>query len=59
VLITPADLQGKINTIVNKYKRGRAFVRPSGTESIVRVYAEAAKQEDANKLAHELGKLVH
>ena len=31
--------------------QGRAFVRPSGTEDVVRVYAEAASEADANRLA--------
>jgi len=30
---------------VANYKRGRSFVRPSGTEDVVRVYAEAATKE--------------
>ena len=30
---------------------GRCFVRPSGTEDVVRVYAEAASQEAADELA--------
>jgi phosphoacetylglucosamine mutase len=38
---------------------GRAFVRPSGTEDVVRVYAEAATQEQARKLAHEVARAVH
>ena len=30
---------------------GRCFVRPSGTEDVVRVYAEARTQADADALA--------
>lgn len=37
---------------------GRAFVRPSGTEDVVRVYAEAATQPAADALAGAVGKLV-
>lgn len=44
-VVTPEDLQPGIDEIVNKYPRGRSFVRPSGTEDIVRVYAEAATKE--------------
>ena len=33
--------------------------RPSGTEDIVRVYAEAATQDEADQLAYEVGLLVH
>ena len=38
---------------------GRSFVRPSGTEDIVRVYAEAATQEAADKLALDVARCVH
>ncbi len=34
------------------------FLRPSGTEDIVRVYAEAATQVDADQLADEVRKVV-
>lgn len=37
----PPGLQDEIDKIVSKYANGRSFVRPSGTEDIVRVYAEA------------------
>ena len=36
-----------------KVKQGRCFVRPSGTEDVVRVYAEAADREAADALAQE------
>lgn len=38
---------------------GRAFVRPSGTEDIVRVYAEAETQDEANILARAIAVHVH
>ncbi|KAL2614162.1 hypothetical protein R1flu_025854 [Riccia fluitans] len=53
------ELQEAIDNEVAKYEAGRAFVRPSGTEDVVRVYAEAATQELADKLAREVGLLVH
>lgn len=43
--VTPEGLQDEIDKAVAKYPRGRSFVRPSGTEDIVRVYAEAASRE--------------
>lgn len=43
--VTPAGLQDEIDKIVAKYQRGRSFVRPSGTEDVVRVYAEADTKE--------------
>jgi phosphomannomutase len=33
--------------------------RPSGTEDVVRVYAEASTQDDADQLAYEVGLKVH
>lgn len=57
--VTPAGLQEQIDNLVKQYKLSRAFVRPSGTEDIVRVYAEADTQENADKLAHEVSLLVY
>jgi len=37
----------------------RTFVRPSGTENVVRVYAEAATQRDADILASEAAAIVY
>ncbi|XP_036895293.1 phosphoacetylglucosamine mutase isoform X1 [Sturnira hondurensis] len=42
--VTPPGLQEAINNLVKKYRLSRAFVRPSGTEDVVRVYAEADSQ---------------
>jgi phosphoacetylglucosamine mutase len=38
---------------------GRCFVRPSGTENVVRVYAEAKTNRDADALASKAAQLVH
>ncbi|CAF3502799.1 unnamed protein product [Rotaria sp. Silwood1] len=56
--IAPAHLQDRIDELVSKYPLGRAFVRPSGTEDIVRVYAEATTQVEADQLAAEIKKVV-
>lgn len=42
--VSPAGLQEAIDGLVKKYRQARSFVRPSGTEDIVRVYAEADTQ---------------
>lgn len=47
-LVSPAGLQGKIDELVRRYEGGRAFVRPSGTEDVVRVYAEATVRTQAD-----------
>ena len=41
------------------FPSGRAFVRPSGTEDVVRVYAEASSQEAADQLALHVARQVH
>lgn len=43
--VTPVGLQDEINKLVRKYAKGRSFVRASGTEDVVRVYAEASTKE--------------
>nr|XP_014098249.1 phosphoacetylglucosamine mutase [Bactrocera oleae]XP_036215048.1 phosphoacetylglucosamine mutase [Bactrocera oleae] len=58
VCVTPVGLQEAIDKMVTNYKRGRAFVRPSGTEDVVRVYAEAATKNETESLAYEVGILV-
>lgn len=47
-LVSPPGLQEKVQEIVNRYDGGRSFVRPSGTEDVVRVYAEAALRTQAD-----------
>ena len=46
-LVSPRGVQEKIEEEVRKYDGGRAFVRPSGTEDCVRVYAEAVSGSHA------------
>ena len=47
-LISPSGLQAKIDELVRRYDGGRSFVRPSGTEDVVRVYAEAILKTQAD-----------
>ncbi|GFO41969.1 phosphoacetylglucosamine mutase [Plakobranchus ocellatus] len=56
---SPPGLQEAIDQLVAGYKFGRAFVRPSGTEDVMRVYAEADTRENADKLAYEVGLQVY
>eukprot|EP01121_Diplochlamys_sp_Union-15-3_P016169 TRINITY_DN5453_c0_g1_i2.p1 TRINITY_DN5453_c0_g1~~TRINITY_DN5453_c0_g1_i2.p1 ORF type:complete len:555 (+),score=112.81 TRINITY_DN5453_c0_g1_i2:34-1665(+) len=58
-VVTPKGLQEAIDAAVSKYHKGRSFVRPSGTEDVVRIYAEAATKEEAEKLAAEVTLLVN
>lgn len=47
-LVSPHGLQSRIDELVGKFEGGRSFVRPSGTEDVVRVYAEAAIRSQAD-----------
>uniref|UniRef100_A0A915Q0M9 phosphoacetylglucosamine mutase n=1 Tax=Setaria digitata TaxID=48799 RepID=A0A915Q0M9_9BILA len=52
--VKPQRLQRMIDTIVSKYADGRSFVRPSGTEDVVRIYAEASTNDDAKAIVSEV-----
>lgn len=47
-VVKPEGMQRRIEEAVKGYRRGRSFVRPSGTEDCVRVYAEAETREEAD-----------
>lgn len=64
--VSPAGLQAAIDALVvdtnassePPSQSARAFVRPSGTEDVVRVYAEAASQPLADQLALRVGQAL-
>ncbi|TFK77143.1 phosphoacetylglucosamine mutase [Pluteus cervinus] len=58
-LVSPPGLQAKIDELVRRYDAGRSFVRPSGTEDVVRVYAEAMLKPLADELAFRVAGLVY
>ncbi|KNZ50906.1 uncharacterized protein VP01_4183g2 [Puccinia sorghi] len=58
VLVRPEGMQLKINQIVGAYPSARSFVRPSGTEDCVRVYAEAATKAATDELAFKVAGMV-
>jgi len=58
-LIEPKGTQDRINELVAKFKDGRAFVRASGTEDAVRVYAEAGTRSEADDLASKVADLLN
>ncbi|KAL1283788.1 Phosphoacetylglucosamine mutase [Trichinella pseudospiralis] len=58
ICLAPSGLWERITELGKKYSYSRAFIRPSGTEDVVRVYAEAGTQEDADDLAALIGKAV-
>ncbi|CAI5974411.1 unnamed protein product [Closterium sp. NIES-65] len=57
-LLEPTALQATIDAAVAGVAGGRAFVRASGTEDVVRVYAEATRQEQADGLARTVAAAV-
>ncbi|WVQ96205.1 hypothetical protein IAU59_003308 [Kwoniella sp. CBS 9459] len=57
-LAYPVGLQEHIEEAMRKVEMGRSFVRPSGTEDCVRVYAEAKSNVEADSLAITVTDLV-
>ncbi|KAF7310872.1 Phosphoacetylglucosamine mutase [Mycena chlorophos] len=58
-LVSPPGLQSKITDLARRFEGGRSFVRPSGTEDVVRVYAEAGSKPQADELAFRVAGLVY
>ncbi|KAK2080518.1 hypothetical protein QBZ16_000371 [Prototheca wickerhamii] len=56
--VAPPGLQDKIDEAVSTVSQGRAFVRPSGTEDVVRIYAEAATEAEAEALTSAIEGLI-
>ena len=54
----PSSVTATTTTTV-KIELGRCFVRPSGTENVVRIYAEAKTREMADALALSAVRIVH
>lgn len=57
-LVSPQGLQVEIDEEVSRHRQGRSFVRASGTEDAVRVYAEAETEEECHRLGEGVCKLV-
>eukprot|EP00418_Pyrodinium_bahamense_P095433 CAMPEP_0179043834 /NCGR_PEP_ID=MMETSP0796-20121207/17365_1 /TAXON_ID=73915 /ORGANISM="Pyrodinium bahamense, Strain pbaha01" /LENGTH=552 /DNA_ID=CAMNT_0020740219 /DNA_START=46 /DNA_END=1704 /DNA_ORIENTATION=- len=57
--VKPEGLQAEIDKLVTAAPSGRAFVRPSGTEDVVRVYAEAQTKEALVQLAQAVVDIVY
>lgn len=51
-VVSPPALQEALDqAMAQQGAMSRCFVRPSGTENVVRIYAEASTRADANALA--------
>lgn len=57
--LAPASLQPALEELMKTTKRSRTFCRASGTENVVRVYAEAPTRDQADKVATVASQLVH
>jgi phosphoacetylglucosamine mutase len=58
ICLEPHGLQTSINQIVSNHKNARAFVRPSGTEDVVRLYVEALSAEEVDTITHQIAQEV-
>lgn len=57
-LISPLDVQKVIDDTTSKYDGCRAFIRPSGTEPLVRLYVEALRLEDREAVTKSITDFV-
>jgi phosphoacetylglucosamine mutase len=57
--IKPVGLQDNLDTMVMKYSGSRAFLRPSGTEDIVRLYAECDNENELDGFVNDIITLVN
>ena len=57
-LTQPLALQETIDMLVAQVGGGKAFVRPSGTEDILRIYAEASTSENVETLGNAILKEI-
>lgn len=53
-LVKPESVQAELDALMSKYPNSRTFVRPSGTEDIVRLYCEASTEQDAQSMLHDV-----
>ena len=47
-------MQDKIDELIAATPESKAFVRPSGTEDVVRIYAEAKTVEETNAMGEAI-----
>jgi phosphoacetylglucosamine mutase len=58
ICLAPTGVQDELNSAMAEFG-GRCFVRPSGTEDVVRVYAEAPTTEACHKLSAKAELIVY
>ena len=57
-LEAPKHMQDKIDELVAAAPESKAFVRPSGTEDVVRIYAEAKTVEEMNQMGEAMAAYI-
>jgi len=57
-VVKPEGLQNEIESIIEKHKGKKAFLRASGTEDVLRLHVEAETQEQVKAITEEIRKLV-
>ncbi|CAB9497693.1 Phosphoacetylglucosamine mutase [Seminavis robusta] len=58
ICLAPENVQEELNAAMKEWN-GRCFVRASGTEDVVRVYAEAETRDAADQLSAKAEYIVH
>ncbi len=51
-LVEPLDLQDFIDGVNKSVTDGHSFVRPSGTEDVLRLYTEAKTSKEVDRIAN-------
>ena len=57
-VVSPAGLQADLAEAMALFAHGRCFVRPSGTEDVVRVYAEASTMAEVDILLEKATAII-
>lgn len=57
-LTQPVGIQDKIDKVMNKYSRGNCFVRPSGTEDVLRLYVECHNNDQISNFIADIVQIV-
>ena len=57
-LINPEELQKEIDQAISEVHDGKAFVRPSGTEDVLRLYTEAADMNQVKQLQAKITSII-
>lgn len=57
-VVQPVELQERLDASMLKVERGRCFIRPSGTEDVVRIYAEAQSASDIAVLVEDATRAI-